>query len=95
LPALTAKLKSLTPYGKYRQVSLDGRFDYISVSGQIVMQNEGGTENFIGFAEHKGLLVPRINGLEEELPSVKVPSETLELSEVQKNVREIVAEIFG
>jgi hypothetical protein len=97
LVALKNKLKSLTPVSKYRQVCLDGRFDYISVSGQIVMQDEGGNETFIGFAEHKGLLTPRIDGLEEELPSVKVPTETLEETptEVAESVREIIADIFG
>lgn len=92
--ALKAKLESLTPYGKYRQVSLDGRFDYITVGGQLVMQSEGGERNFTGFAEHKGMLKTRINGLEESLPSVKVPNETLVPNPIAKEIQELIDSIF-
>jgi len=60
--ALRNAIKRTLPISKYRQVRLDGRFDYISVGGQIVMQDENENDVYIGFSEHKGLLTPRING---------------------------------
>ena len=58
--ALADTIRRLLPIGKYRQVRLDGRFDYISIRGQIVMQSEDGDKAYIGLNEHKEMLAPRI-----------------------------------
>jgi hypothetical protein len=58
--AVADAIKALLPVGKYRQVRLDGRYDYVSVGGEIIMSDEGGNQTFIGFSEDKGLLVPRV-----------------------------------
>jgi hypothetical protein len=96
--ALRTAIERLIPYGKYRQINLDGRFDYITVGGQLVMQNEGGENSFVGFAEHKGLLTSRIDGLEESLPSVKIPTATLERCPVEvakeNEIQEMLNDIF-
>lgn len=61
--ALADAIRRKLSIGKYRQVRLDGRFDYISVCGQLVMQNEGGTEAFVGLSEYKNAVHPRIEDL--------------------------------
>lgn len=96
--ALRDAIKRLLPISKYRQVVLDGSFDYITIGGQIIMKDEYTNNVYVGFSEHKGLLVPRITGLEEELPPQKVPTETLEPTEEQKQViaeqKEMISDIF-
>jgi hypothetical protein len=96
--ALRNAIKRSLPISKYRQVKLDGRFDYISVGGQILMQDESGENVYVGFSEHKGLLTPRINGLTEVLESVKVPTNTLEAEPVEPvdpNTTLTIEDIFG
>jgi len=94
--AIQNAIKKNLPIGKYRQVKLDGRFDYISVGGQILMQDEAGENVYVGFVEHKDLLEPRIMGLEESLPSVKVPIKTLVNEiEVDDEISISVEDIFG
>jgi len=63
--ALRDAIKRNLPISKYRQVSLSGIFDYITVGGQIIMQDENENDIYVGFSEHKGLIEPRISGLEE------------------------------
>ena len=94
LVALTNALKKLLPISKYRQVRLDGRYDYITVGGQIIMQDEAGEKVFVGFAEHKGLIQPRIVGLENEVPMRKIPVETLKPSPEQEKEQEMAKEFL-
>lgn len=63
--ALADAIRRKLSIGKYRQVRLDGRFDYIALQGQIVMQSENGSEAYIGLSEHKNSLQPRIPNLVE------------------------------
>ena len=63
--ALADTIRRMLPVGKYRQVKLDGRFDYVAVQGQLVMQNEGGDSAYLGLNEHKNMLAPRIPNLVE------------------------------
>ena len=60
------------------------------------MQDEAGENVYVGFVEHKDLLEPRIMGLEESLPSVKVPIKTLVNEiEVDDEISISVEDIFG
>lgn len=93
--ALRNAIKRNLPISKYRQVCLDGRFDYISVGGQIIMQDENENDIYVGFAEHKGLLTPRIHGLTETLESVSVPTETLTPEPLSAEVQELLEAVFG
>lgn len=96
LVALTDALKRQLPISKYRQVRLDGRFDYITIGGQIVMQDEDGNKTYVGFSEHKGFIKPRIAGLEDEVEMVKIPIKTLEQSPVKEEVVEKdILELLG
>lgn len=96
LVALTNALKKILPIGKYRQVKLDGRYDYITLGGQIVMQDEGGNKVYVGFAEHKGFIKPRITGLEDELPLVKVPIETIkQITEPEEKIEKEILDLLG
>ncbi|MFA5311696.1 MAG: hypothetical protein WC375_00090 [Methanomassiliicoccales archaeon] len=79
LVALSDAIERLTPRSKYRAVKLDGRFGYISVGGQLVMQNEGGAKTFIGFREHAGLVEPRIMSDEDRVEQEKEEVETLRI----------------
>lgn len=74
--ALKNALKGLLPISKYRQVRLDGRFDYITVAGQVVMQSEGGEKAYIGFKEHAGLIESRLPMIDEEIEMEKVLTES-------------------
>lgn len=69
--ALKDAITNRLPLGKYRQVRLDGRFDYVTVAGQIVMQDENGEQTFIGFKEHAGLMRTRIPQIDEEIEMEK------------------------
>lgn len=96
LVALKNAIKKLLPISKYRQVCLDGRFNHISIGGQIIMQDENENDIYVGFAEHKGLLEPRIYGLTETLESVKVPIRTLENEPVEQTILDkLMDEILG
>ena len=70
--ALKAAISKTLSIGKYRQVRLDGRFDYITVAGQLVMQDGSGEKAFIGFKEHAGLMQTRLPQIDEEIEMEKV-----------------------
>lgn len=57
--AISDAIRRELPIGKYRQVCLDGRFDSITVEGQLVMQSEQTMGFFVGLKEHKGVLESR------------------------------------
>lgn len=60
LVALSDAIQRLLPISKYRQVRLDGRFDYIAVNGELVMQSEDGGKAYVTFSEYKDNIEPRI-----------------------------------
>jgi len=90
--AVTNAIKRLLPIGQYRQVKLDGRFDYITVGGQIIMQAENGEKVYVGFAEHKGNVEPRIVGLE---PIKVTESETVRVDEPQREDAESLEDVLS
>ncbi|HUX61771.1 MAG TPA: hypothetical protein VMV32_10710 [Ignavibacteriaceae bacterium] len=96
LVALTNAIKKMLPISKYRQVRLDGRYDYLTIGGEIIMQDEGGKKVYVGFAEHKGFIKPRITGLEDELPLVKVPVETIkQVTEPEAEIDKEILDLLG
>ena len=96
LVALTNAIKNMLPISKYRQVRLDGRYDYLTIGGEIIMQDEGGKKVYVGFAEHKGFIKPRITGLENELPLVKVPIETIkQVTEPEEEIDKEILDLLG
>ena len=74
--AVEKAIKKSLPLSKYRQVRLDGRFDYIAIGGQLVMQTEDGSNVYVGFGEHKGMVEPRIAGMDTLIEQKKTEKET-------------------
>jgi hypothetical protein len=71
--AVADAIKRLLPISKYRQVRLDGRFDYIAIAGELVMQSEGGEKVYVTFSELKGNVSSRIVRSDESIPLEKLP----------------------
>lgn len=69
--ALTNAIKRDMPLSDYRQVRLDGRFDYIAIGGELIGQDEDG-EWFETFSEYNGIVESHISPAESVEP-VKTP----------------------
>jgi len=82
--AIRNAIEKSLPISKYRQALLSGIFDYITIGGQIIMQDETNNRTYVGLAEHKGMVEPRTERIDETVEPLKVATNPLKTTTKQE-----------